>query len=202
MRCWILVIGVAGILLVEGCSSTFQNGEKAFNSGNFAKALQILLPIGERGDARAQLMIGSIYANGVGNLNENYEEAVPIDLAKAVGWYRKAASQGNAEAQFRLGFSYDIGKGIPEDHTEAVKWYRKGADQGNADAEHYLALSYECGCGIAMDKVLAVKWLRKAADQGDARAQHDLGVFYELGKGVPKDTVEAAKWYQKAANAK
>lgn len=48
---------------------------------------------------------------------------------------RARAEKGDASAQFKLGFMYDVGKGVPQDHTEAVRWYRKAADQGDADAQ-------------------------------------------------------------------
>ena len=34
-------------------------------------------------------------------------QGVPQDYAAAVSWYRKAAEQGDADAQFNLGFMYD-----------------------------------------------------------------------------------------------
>ena len=37
---------------------------------------------------------------------------VPKDDAEAVRWYRLAAEQGNAEAQFELGYMYDQGDGL------------------------------------------------------------------------------------------
>ena len=53
----------------------------------------------------------------------------PKDYAEAVKWYRKAAEQGDAEAQFNLGLMYADGEGVPKDYAEAVKWYRKAAEQ-------------------------------------------------------------------------
>ena len=53
-------------------------------------------------------------------------------------WYRKAAEQGDADAQYNLGISYDRGEGVPQDYVEAVKWYRKAAEQGDADAQNKL----------------------------------------------------------------
>ena len=44
-----------------------------------------------------------MYANGRG---------VPKDDAKAVEWYQKAAVQGNAAAQSKLGFMYEAGRGV------------------------------------------------------------------------------------------
>jgi TPR repeat protein len=61
-------------------------------------------------------------------------DGVPEDKVEAVKWFRKAAEQGDSEAQFKLGIAYYYGKGITEDKVETIKWYRKAADQGNKDA--------------------------------------------------------------------
>jgi TPR repeat protein len=45
-----------------------------------------------------------------------------------VYWYKKAANQGYAEAQFNLGIAYTIGKGVLKDYKQAVYWYQKAAD--------------------------------------------------------------------------
>ena len=44
---------------------------------------------------------------------------------------RSLAEQGDADAQFLLGFMYAYGKGVAQDFAKAVKWYRKAAEQGN-----------------------------------------------------------------------
>ena len=49
-------------------------------------------------------------------------------------WYRKAAEQGHAEAQYRLGEGYWFGEGVGQDYYEADKWYRRTADQGHTEA--------------------------------------------------------------------
>ena len=67
-------------------------------------------------------------------------EGVPQDYAEAVKWYRLAAEQGDANAQYNLGLMYDNGQGVPQDYAEAVKWYRLAAEQG--DAEHNTILGY------------------------------------------------------------
>ena len=48
------------------------------------------------------------------------------------------AEQGDASAQFRLGFMYNTGEGVPQDDAEAVKWYRLAAEQGDASAQFNL----------------------------------------------------------------
>jgi hypothetical protein len=49
----------------------------------------------KQGDAVAQSKLGDLYAQGKG---------VPQDYADAVKWLREAADQGNADAQYKLGF--------------------------------------------------------------------------------------------------
>ena len=121
------------------------------------------------------------------------------DYAQAEKWYRKAAEQGNAHAQFALGQMYDVGNGVPKDSAEAIKWYRKAAEQNNALSQFALGQIYYKSFGVPKDTVEALKWFRKAAEQGDASAQCLLGWIYEMGDGVSKDSVEAFKWYRKAA---
>ena len=58
-------------------------------------------------------------------------QGVRQDDAQAVQWYRKAAEQGIAKAQFNLGFMYNNGQGVRQDYMQAVHWYRKAAEQGN-----------------------------------------------------------------------
>ena len=70
---------------------------------------------------------------------------------------RKAAEQGDAEAQFNLGCMYDDGEDVPEDDTEAVKWYRKAAEQGHAGAQNNLGYMYEKGEGVSQEYTEAVK---------------------------------------------
>ncbi len=49
-------------------------------------------------------------------------------------WYRLAAEQGLARAQFALGVSYLDGDGVPEDLVYAYMWYNLSAAPGNETA--------------------------------------------------------------------
>ncbi len=62
----------------------------------------------------------------------------PQDYGQAIGWYRKAADQGYAPAQFNLGVMFATGQGVPQDYGQAIGWYRKAADQGYARAQFSL----------------------------------------------------------------
>ena len=108
---------------------------------------------------------------------------------------RRQAEQGDASAQYTLGFRYASGRGVPQDDAEAVRWYRLAAEQGDASAQLNLGLMHANGEGVLKDDAEAVRWFRLAAGQGDARAQHNLGVMYREGRGVLKDSAIAHMWY-------
>ena len=88
---------------------------------------------------------------GIAMIADDCGLGVKEDYAEAVKWYRKAAEQGQAEAQFTLGLFYYCGNGVKQDYTEAVKWYRKAAEQGDADAQCNLGYCYDCGHGVKQD---------------------------------------------------
>ena len=56
------------------------------------------------------------------------------DCSEATKWYRLAAEQGLAEAQYNLGHCYYNGIGVEQDYSEAAKWYRLAAEQGDEEA--------------------------------------------------------------------
>ena len=123
------------------------------------------------------------------------------EYKQALEWFKKAANQGNATAQYYLGEMYDTGYyGVTQDYTKAVEWYQKAANQGNTTAQVRLGYIHKNGNGVTQDYVKAVEWYQKAANQGDAYAQNNLGLMYENGNGVTKDYTKALEWYQKAAN--
>ena len=115
-------------------------------------------------------------------------------------WYRRAR-QGDADAQFQLGWWYEFGVGVAKDAGEAAQWYRKAAEQGHARAQYGLGLLYRHGDGVTYDAREAAHWYRKAAERGDPGGQFALGALYVKGEGVPKDHGEAALWLRKALDA-
>ena len=62
-----------------------------------------------------------MFQNGLG---------VAKDEVAAVSWYRKAAEQGHAKAQYNLGVMFQYGLGVSKNRAEAVYWYIKAAVQG------------------------------------------------------------------------
>lgn len=128
---------------------------------------------------------------------------------EAVQFFKKAAEQGNALAQYNFGYCYEKGYGIEKNEEEAIKWYRKAAEQGYHNAQFEVGF-YEFAKGV-LDAMFsdieeatyhykeAFKWYLKAAKQGHIEAQYQVGYCYEFGKGTAKNLDEAIKWYKKAA---
>ena len=125
---------------------------------------------------QAQLDLGACYAKG---------EGVVKNEAEAVKWFRKAAEQGNADAQTFLADCYLFGRGVAKDEAEALTWFRRAAKQDGYGAER--AKSY-----------------LKAVEDGDPEAQCDLASAYltgwhRAGWQWEENEAEAIKWYRKAA---
>ena len=75
------------------------------------------------------------------------------------------AEQGDADAQYFLGFMYANGDGVPEDDAEAVRMFRLAAEQGYAASQYNLGVMYRNGRGVPQDDVLAYMWYNLAAAQ-------------------------------------
>ena len=109
------------------------------------------------------------------------------DYAEAAHWYRRAADQGNSEAQNNVGWLYENGRGVAQDYGEAMRWFLLAAEQANAPAQANIGWLYENGRGVAQDYGEAMRWYRAAADSGGAVGQVNLGRLYANGRGVPQD---------------
>ena len=138
----------------------------------------------ERGDPRAQYLLGVRYATGDG---------VVEDDATAAQWIRKAADQGLADAQFNLGLMYADGNGVPQDSATAVSWLRKAAEQGDARAESNLGLMYANGTGVAADPLEAYNWLSIVSARSSAgeRQRAESALQTVAGVLTPAQVAEA-----------
>jgi TPR repeat protein len=101
------------VTIAPAGAGTFQNGMAALGRHDYVVAARILWPLAEAGDARAQGVLGYMFATGHG---------VPQNYIEAARWYRRASEQGNPTAQYMLGLMYDKGQGVPQDYVEAYKW--------------------------------------------------------------------------------
>ena len=139
----------------------------------------------------ARLTWGILYENGRG---------VTKDFKEALGWYQKAAEQGNGRAQHKLGIMDPNGNGVSQDDKEAVKWYRKAAEQGNADGQDNQLSWYEKGLGVTQDYKEAAQWARKAADQGTPTGRTDSVRCTSMVTGWPKTTPRLSSGTERPLN--
>jgi TPR repeat protein len=90
-------------------------------------------------------------------------EGVAKDDAEAARWYRKAAEQGYAKAQFNLGFMYANGEGVAKNFVLAHMWWNLARAQGHEKASELVELLVKemTKEQIAEAQRLATEWQEK-----------------------------------------
>lgn len=161
--------------------------------------------LAEQGETIAQLNVGLMYLNGTGT-DKNHREAVqwleraakkgnPVamyhlgkyyadperlkihrDRPRGIKLIRRAAEQGQVEAQYLLGMMYYGGTGVIQDFEEGARWIRKAADRGMTDAMYQMGIVCLTGRGVAKDYIQSYVWFNVSAAQGreEAVAQRKL----------------------------
>lgn len=140
------------------------------------------------GDPESQYCLGTKYQTG---------DEVAIDYKEAMEWYRLAAEQGLAKAQFKLGLSYQYGFSANPAYPESL-FILNGDYATDYDIDCAI-FAYGQEHGIKDDFKQAIHWYQLAAEQGDAEAQYKLGTFYFYDIGVERSHPEAFKFTLMAA---
>src|SRR5262249_26978313 len=112
----VLVLWLAAA--APSAASSLADGTNAFRRGDYQTAARLLIPLPQRGHAKAHAVLGLMYEYGRG---------VPQDFVIAAHWYRCAAEQGNPAAQYQLGLMYDKGHGVPRSALIAYTWLNLAA---------------------------------------------------------------------------
>jgi hypothetical protein len=138
-----------------------------------------------QGYAIAQNNLGILYANGRSMESDlsrvvhngvlaGRQSTLDRDDAQAVSWYRRAAEQGFAQAQFNLAQMLAAGRGARRDEVEAARLYRQAAELGHLEAQFNLGVRFANGNGVAQDNAQAYKWWTIVkADTVDASTLHE-----------------------------
>ena len=149
-------------------------------------------------NVKFQYALGVCYAKG---------KEVEKNSEAAFWWYRQAAKNGRAKAQYMLGL-HCAKKG---DIEGAVKWYCRATrndgevfsrwveKNGNALVQYIMGVCYFDGDGVQENSEKAVVLFTKAAKKNHARAQYLLAVCYANDNGVktpirqlsPKEAAES-----------
>ena len=85
------------------------------------------------------------------------------DYAEALRWWRLAAEQGNAAAQYSLGAIYADGRGVPQDYVEAHMWFNLAGTHNYEDARTIRdrVAKEMTPADISKAQALAREWLEK-----------------------------------------
>jgi uncharacterized protein len=202
-------------LIGMAMAGLLEDGQAAYQRGDYAEAMRLLRPLVERADAHAQTDLGLMYDNGRG---------VPKDYGQALAWFRKAAEQGYEAAQNDLGVMYALGQGVPQDYVQAYMRFNLAGSHAS-DAETRGKTPDQIAEAVRMasewkpkssledgeaaykrgDYATAFQLWRPLADQGNADAQFRPGAMF-ASRPVSDDTqaaeydAQAAAWYRKAAD--
>jgi len=138
-----------------------EQANSLYEQGKYEEAAQIYRTLAEQGDAPSQTRLGTMTLQGQG-VEKNVDEGVALymkaakhgeaeaqnklgqlfvltkDYSQALIWFRKAAVQGFADAQYNLGVMSEKGQGLGPDLPQAIFWYRKAAASGHERAKKYL----------------------------------------------------------------
>ncbi len=128
----------------------------AYARGDYLRAANVLSVLAERGNARAQGLLGFMYENGFG---------VPQAYDAAADLYHRAAIQGDPFAQSRLGLIYDKGHGVPQNAVLSYKWLDLAAAHATKrERDYYLRLRNAVASKMSSDQIvqgqrLALIWV-------------------------------------------
>ncbi|MES2096215.1 MAG: SPOR domain-containing protein [Pseudomonadota bacterium] len=159
-------------------------GVDAWNRGDYITAVAEWRKAAIAGDADAQFNMGQAYKLGRG---------VPIDLAMAQSWYRKAAVQGHPQAIDNYGLAlFQDGK-----REEALPWLEKSVARGEPRAQLVLGTMLFNGDGVQRDWVRAYALMVRSSAAGLPQGSQTLA---EMDKYIPADQrqqgITLAKQYE------
>jgi len=160
----------------KNAADPIATGTKLCNAGKHSKAVEILRPVAESGNAEAQYWMGVTLNRACATFDPDFAD-VPDD--EDIKWFEMAAKQGHTKACVNLGailFSRDKARSLAEHNgVGEIKWL------------------------CSQDSVQAFEWYHIAALAGEITAIMHVGSAYWTGRGVGKNVEEARRWLQKAA---
>ncbi|OAQ24615.1 HCP-like protein, partial [Linnemannia elongata AG-77] len=112
---------------------------------------------------------------------------------RALSWFRRAAEQGDRDAECNLGIMHFYGHGVLANPEEGEKWILKAADRGDITAASMMGIIYAHQERYSE----AMEYCRKAVD--DRIAEYHIGCFYRYGLGILPDYSAAMEWFERSA---
>ncbi len=185
----VLFFILAGLLLVASPhlqAGPLGDGLRAFEAGDYQRALALWKPLAEKNDPDALYNIGLLYMKGLG---------VKQDYRAAKQWFKQAAKYGSVDAAYNLGVMYKQRRfGYPSS-KDALYWWRQAAERGHPESMFNLGVMLAYGNGTKKDVPAALELWQKAAAKGNRNAIETLIKVYEQGLlGITPDPQRAQYW--------
>lgn len=126
------------------------------NEETLQQGLEWLRKAANHAQVDAALALGKIYARGKYSLGP--------DMREAAHWYRRAAEEGNPQAQYIYALMCLTGSGVERDDKQGMSWLQLAAGRDYLPAVHKLAECYRKGEGTEANPQLAEVWEQRAAE--------------------------------------
>jgi TPR repeat protein len=167
------------------------------NAKGSQQAMDALERVASGGEAVAQFYFATLFDSRL-----KLSSIVAPDADKAIGWYQRAATQGNQWSMGNLALGYYFGNMGRQDYTRACFYARTVTADAGTGAVRVKGDCYAQGLGgTQVDLPTAAAAYEIAAKDGNAHATAALGYFYENGVGGrPKSPETALKYYRFAAD--
>lgn len=150
-------------------AEAFARGKRAYDRGDWLKAIFDLRPLAEWGDVRAMILLGNMYASGNG---------VAKDLKESFQLYHRAAvnlsdeyMSASLDGMVAIAAMYQAGLGVGVNTRLAIGWYERAARLGSQHGAFFYGIhTFQGSKGTTYDfksnHPEAYKWFRIAATKG------------------------------------
>ncbi|CAB4393334.1 unnamed protein product [Rhizophagus irregularis] len=124
--------------------------------------------------------ISSDTINPNGSFHKN-EEEIMRELFDIKHWYQQSA-ENKSSALYKLGESYELGKGVNISEIKAFYYYKQAAKSGCIYGKYKLAHYFLHGIIVDCDEKKAHNLYKEAAEGGNNDAHEILSALYEQDK--------------------
>jgi TPR repeat protein len=150
------------------------------------------------GNVQALNAWGAMLVNNVVMQGRSTNEIAGV-LSEAIGFFKQAAGQGDANGLYNLGMCHARGLGTPRNDEKAFDCFRNAAEKGHPEAINNIGWFFREGRIVRKDLELATKWFKKSADYLNAYGEYNYGLALHRGEGVRRNDRLAAEYFRRAA---
>lgn len=152
----------------------FAQAKAAYLNGDIDRAIELLVPLANDGDADAQALWGEmLFAQ---YLDSGLNDAEGLELARQM--YQLAADQGNAAGLFGLGSILYFYSDDADSKASGLEYLKSAADKGDLDARALMGHLYFYGIDVEQSYRTAFAMLAQPSESGIKSAAYLVGLMY------------------------